>query len=132
MTSSACVRFVIARREGCKAGICFVAIGDDPPVHHRPHLSSPGHIPSPNRYSALTHYGVPAISEDRVIGEERVIGREDVDSAPALPPRSWFSVGVGSGPGPGLTSESADAVRAVLITICRPGPSLWHLPALPV
>ena len=28
--------------------------------------------------------------------------------------------------------NGADAARAVLITICRPGPSLWHPPALPV
>ena len=67
------VRFVIARGESCKAEISFVAIGDNPPVQHRPHLSSPGCLPSPNRYSALTHYGVPAISEERPIGDRHRI-----------------------------------------------------------
>jgi hypothetical protein len=47
----------------------------------------------------------------------------------ALP--AWFGAvtGVVSGAlGPGLTSESADAARAVLLTICRPGPSFFRHP----
>ena len=53
-------------------------------------------------------------------------------SAPALLPRFRGDVAVGSGPGPGLTSESADAARAVLGSICRPGPTLKNRPgALP-
>src|SRR5215813_10074564 len=43
-------------------------------------------------------------------------------SAPALLPRFGGDAGVGSGLGPGLTSESADAARVVLLTICRPPP----------
>jgi len=62
----------------------------------------------------------------------RIVGREDVDSAPALLLRFGGDAGVGSGLGPGLTSESADAARVVLLTICRPGPNLRHPPALPV
>jgi hypothetical protein len=70
-----------------------------------------------------------------------IIGREDVGSAsgPASPLTAlpaWLGAvtGVVSGAlGPGLTSESADAARAVLLTICRPGPSFFrHPPALPV
>src|ERR1019366_3616750 len=61
-----------------------------------------------------------------------LFGREDVGSAsgpafllPALLPWFWPGAGVASGAlGPGLTSESADAARAVLLTTCRPGPSL--------
>jgi hypothetical protein len=47
----------------------------------------------------------------------------------------WFVAvwGVGRGLGPGLTSESADAVRAVLRNELSAGPQvLWHPPALPV
>jgi len=35
---------------------------------------------------------------------------------------AWYGRRVG-GLGPGLTSDSADAVRAVLRSICRPGPA---------
>jgi hypothetical protein len=63
--------------------------------------------------------------------DQRIVGREDVGSAsgPASPLAAlpaWFGAvtGVVSGAlGPGLTSESAGAARAVLLTICRPGPS---------
>ena len=40
---------------------------------------------------------------------------------PCLVVLGWCGRSVG-GLGPGLTSESADAVRAVLRTTCRPGP----------
>jgi hypothetical protein len=45
-------------------------------------------------------------------------------SGPASPVLRWYGRRVGS-LGPGLTSESADAARAVLLTICRPGPSFY-------
>jgi hypothetical protein len=80
------------------------------------------------RCSALTHRGIPAIRK------ERVIGREDVGSAsgPASLALIWRGRRVG-GLGPGLTSESADAARAVLRIDLSAGPRfLWHPPALPV
>jgi hypothetical protein len=44
---------------------------------------------------------------------------------PALLPWFWPGAGVVSGAlGSGLTSESADAARAVLLTTCRAAPSL--------
>src|SRR5260370_26709895 len=51
--------------------------------------------------------------------------------APALLPRFWRGTGVGSGAwGPGLTSESADAARAVLRDDLSAGPQFfWHPPA---
>jgi hypothetical protein len=54
----------------------------------------------------------------------RRVGRETVDcaSGPASEVSAWCGRRVG-GLGPGLTSESADAVRAVLRSICRPGPA---------
>src|SRR6266487_6240470 len=64
---------------------------------------------------------------------QRGIGREDVGSAsgPASRVVSRLGRSVG-GLGRGLT-ESADAALGLsLETICRPGPRLWHPPALPV
>jgi hypothetical protein len=63
-----------------------------------------------------------------------IFGRETVDSAsgPASLVLTGYGRRVGS-LGPGLTSESADAVRAVLRDDRRPGPRfLWHPPAVPV
>jgi len=56
----------------------------------------------------------------------RIFGREDVGSASPLPALlpwvlGWWGRSVG-GLGPGLTSESAGAARAVLRSPCRPGP----------
>jgi hypothetical protein len=67
-------------------------------------------------------YGRPSWSISRWPCPRR-LGREDVSSAsgPASLVLTWWGRSVG-GLGPGLTSESADAARAVLITICRPGP----------
>src|SRR5258708_14299514 len=46
--------------------------------------------------------------------------------APALLPRFWRGTGVGSGAwGPGLTSESADAARAVLRDDLSAGPQVY-------
>jgi hypothetical protein len=55
----------------------------------------------------------------------RIIGRETVGSAsgPASPVSTWWGRSVG-GLGPGLTSESADAVRAVLGIDLSAGPRL--------
>ena len=64
----------------------------------------------------------------------RRVGREDVGNAsgPASLALIWWGRRVG-GLGPGLTSESADAARAVLIIDLSAGPRfLWHPPALPV
>ena len=61
------------------------------------------------------------------------IGRETVDSAsgPASPVLTGYGHRVGS-LGPGLTSESADAVRAVLRDDLSAGPQVyWHPPAVP-
>ena len=47
----------------------------------------------------------------------------------------WFcgGLGVGSGLGPGLTLESADAWRVVLgIDLSSGAQAFWHPPALPV
>ena len=62
---------------------------------------------------------------DQLVRKPPVIGREDVGSASG-PASSGFVLGRSSvgGLGPGLTSESADAARAVLLTIRRPGPRL--------
>jgi hypothetical protein len=71
---------------------------------------------------------------DRSTTDSQIIGREDVGSAsgPASRVVSRLGRSVG-GLGPGLTSESADAALGLsLETICRPGPRLWHPPALPV
>ena len=62
-----------------------------------------------------------------------IIGRETVDSAsgPASPVLTGHGHRVGS-LGPGLTSESADAVRAVLRDDLSAGPQVYrHLPAVP-
>ena len=62
-----------------------------------------------------------------------VIGRESVGSAsgPASPVLTGYGHRVGS-LGPGLTSESADAVRAVLRDDLSAGPQVYrHLPAVP-
>ena len=64
----------------------------------------------------------------------QIIGRESVDNAsgPASPILTEQGRRVGS-LGPGLTSDSADAVRAVLRDDLSAGPQvLWHLPAVPV
>jgi hypothetical protein len=62
--------------------------------------------------------------------DEGGLSRRDPDSAgrmwvsasgPASVVLRWCGRRVG-GLGPGLTSDSADAARAVLLTICRPGP----------
>jgi hypothetical protein len=63
-----------------------------------------------------------------------IFGRETVDSAsgPASPVLSGYGRRVG-GLGPGLTSDSADAVRAVLRDDLSAGPRfLRHPPAVPV
>jgi hypothetical protein len=62
-----------------------------------------------------------------------VIGRETVDSAsgPASPVLTGYGRRVGS-LGPGLTSDSADAVRAVLRDDLSAGPQVFrHPPAVP-
>jgi len=67
-------------------------------------------------------------------GAAHRLGREDVGSAsgPASVVLRWCERRVG-GLGPGLTSESADAARAVLRNDLSAGPRfLWHPPALPV
>jgi hypothetical protein len=53
-------------------------------------------------------------------------------SGPASPVLRWYGHRVGS-LGPGLTSESADAVRVVLRNDLSAGIQfLWHPPAVPV
>jgi hypothetical protein len=62
-----------------------------------------------------------------------ILGRETVDSAsgPASPVLTGYGHRVGS-LGPGLTSESADAVRAVLRDDLSAGPQVYrHPPAVP-
>jgi hypothetical protein len=64
---------------------------------------------------------------------KRRVGRETVDSAsgPASPVLTGYGHRVGS-LGPGLTSESADAVRAVLRDDLSAGPQVYrHPPAMP-
>ena len=58
--------------------------------------------------------------------EEQIFGRETVDSAsgPAFPVLSGYGRRVGS-LGPGLTSEAADAVRAVLQDDPSAGPQVY-------
>src|SRR6266487_5073967 len=58
-------------------------------------------------------------------GYTRLFGREDVDcaSGPASPVLCWWGRSVG-GLGPGLTSESADAARAVLGNDLSAGPQV--------
>jgi len=62
------------------------------------------------------------------------IGRETVDSASGAASLILTELGRSVGSlGPGLTSESAEAVRAVLRDDLSAGPQvLWHLPAVPV
>jgi hypothetical protein len=77
---------------------------------------------------------VPPPTVSISLSPRRIVGRETVDSAsgPASLVLTGYGRRVGS-LGPGLTSESADAVRAVLRDDRRPGPRfLWHLPAVPV
>jgi len=65
--------------------------------------------------------------------DQRIVGRETVDNAsgPASLILTEQGRRVGS-LGPGLTSDSADAVRAVLRDDLSAGPQvLWHLPAVP-
>ena len=64
----------------------------------------------------------------------RRVGRETVDSASGAASLILTDQGRSVGSlGPGLTSDSADAVRAVLRDDLSAGPQvLWHLPAVPV
>src|SRR6516225_292306 len=65
----------------------------------------------------------------------RIVGRECGGSGSDTPSyfrgfavvRAWRR-----GLGPGLTCDLANAVEVVLLPACRPGPSSWHPPALPV
>src|SRR5205807_4309724 len=63
-------------------------------------------------------------------GETRIFGRETVDSAsgPACAVLRWCGRRVG-GLGPGLTSDSADAARAVLRDDLSAGPQVFTAPA---
>jgi hypothetical protein len=58
----------------------------------------------------------------------KIIGREDVGSAPALLTLFCGGLGLGSGLGPGLACESADACWLSCESICRPGPRLFMAP----
>jgi hypothetical protein len=62
-----------------------------------------------------------------------ILGRETVDSASGAASLILTEQGRSVGSlGPGLTSDSADAVRAVLRDDLSAGPQvLWHLPAVP-
>jgi len=53
----------------------------------------------------------------------RILGREDGGKCSGPASEVRVDVGIGSGAGSRLTSESADAARVVLRTICRPGPA---------
>ena len=71
---------------------------------------------------------------DNRSGDARVFGRESEKRfRHAVRLKRFGGVsGVVSEPGPGLTHDSADAVEVVLLPACRPGPSSWHPPVLPV
>ena len=112
-----------------------------PPHSGRPSSAQDGD--SRKGDGAITGPSVPLGQSELIIGTEPIVGdllsskarrREDVGSAsgPASLALIWWGRRVG-GLGPGLTSESADAALGLsLETICRPGPRLWHPPALPV
>ena len=67
------------------------------------------------------------------IAESSLFGREDVGSASGSACRAsaWSARSVG-GLGPGLTSDSADAVRAVLRAVLSAVPQVLAPPVLPV
>ena len=64
---------------------------------------------------------------------QKIFGRETVDSASGAASLILTERGRSVGSlGPGLTSDSADAVRAVLRDDLSAGPQvLWHLPVVP-
>jgi hypothetical protein len=68
---------------------------------------------------------------DRPTCSAKIFGRETVDSASGAASLILIEQGRSVGSlGPGLTSDSADAVRAVLRDDLSAGPQvLWHLPA---
>src|SRR5260370_6642897 len=70
----------------------------------------------------------PAATKSRSTGSSESAGRMWVVlPAPALLPRLWRGTGVASGAwGPGLTSESADAARAVLRDDLSAGPQVYR------
>ena len=71
---------------------------------------------------------------DRPTCSAKIFGRETVDSASGAASLILTELGRSVGSlGPGLTSDSADAVRAVLRDDLSAGAQvLWHLPAVPV
>jgi len=84
--------------------------------------------------TAITGCSVRRNPHEDTSAHEQIFGRETVDSAsgPASPVLTGYGRRAGS-LGPGLTSGSADAVRAVLGDDLPAGPQvLRHPPALPV
>src|ERR1700749_4628111 len=69
-------------------------------------------------------------SGELALGCQRIVGRESVGNAsgPASPILTGYGRRVGS-LGPGLTSDSADAVRAVLRDDLSAGPQVCRAPA---
>jgi hypothetical protein len=80
-----------------------------------------------------TGYYVLLICIEPIIAKKHRFGRETVDSASGAASLILTGQGRSVGSlGPGLTSDSADAVRAVLRDDLPAGPQvLWHLPAVP-
>src|ERR1035441_8825542 len=81
-----------------------------------------------------TSHSVPTCRRRTPNPRPRILGREDVGSAsgPASVVLRWCGRKVGN-LGPGLTSESADAARAVLRNDLSAGSQFfWHPPAVPV